>query len=275
MLDIVILDDEEWIRKLIRKLLPYDSFPIRVSGEAENGIEGLELIKKNRPQIILTDIRMPMLSGLELIIEIKKIIPNSEIIIISGYDDFDYARKAIKFGVLDYILKPVEQPELERAVNNAITIIDKKKKIMNEKSLLERKVKRLTAEYFELNHEEFAHINNEKIRKSLKYIHENYNKPISLNDLCDVVLMNISYFSELFKNEVGIGFNQYIISLRFNKAKKLLIEQKDLTIGDIAQIVGFQDANYFSRLFRKKYNCTAQEYRTKPLPKLQWNLYEE
>lgn len=73
--------------------------------------------------------------------------------------------------------------------------------------------------------------------------------------------MNISYFSEVFKKEVGIGFNQYLIDLRFSKAKELLLGQAELTIGDIAMIVGFHDPNYFSRLFKKRYKCTAQEFR--------------
>ncbi|MBI9098744.1 MAG: response regulator [Spirochaetaceae bacterium] len=262
MYEVVIIDDEKWIRTLIKKLLPYDEIPIEVTGEAEDGREGLELLKRKRPHIVLTDIRMPILSGLDLIKEIKDILPNTEIIIISGYDNFEYAQKAITLGVLDFLLKPVEVEDLKNTIGKAVLKLQKKASLRNEASLLEQKVKRLTSDYIPVEPDEFTEINNFKIKKALKYIHDNYNNPISLNEVSDSILMNLSYFSELFKKEVGKGFNQYLIDLRFSKAKELLREQHELTIGDIAMIVGFHDPNYFSRLFKKKFNCTAQEYRS-------------
>ncbi len=263
MFEIVIIDDEKWIRKLIKNLLPFKKYPIKITGEGEDGLEGLELVKRFKPDIVLTDIRMPHLSGLDLISEIKKSVPESEIIIISGYDNFDYAQRALKLGVLDFILKPVEEEELEEAVNKAISHINEKKGNLNKTVILEKKVHRLSAEYIKLDKNEFDYIKNDKIRKALKYIHENFNKTISLNDVCDAVIINISYFSQVFKSELGIGFNQYLMDLRFNEAKRLLEKEKDLKIGDISMIVGFHDCNYFSRLFKKKFNCTAQEYRNK------------
>jgi two-component system, response regulator YesN len=262
MYDIVIIDDEKWIRALITKLLPYDEFPIQVIGEAEDGREGLEILKWKRPDIILTDIRMPLLSGLDLIKEIKEILPKSQIIIISGFDNFEYAQKALKLGVLDFLLKPVEEEDLKKAIGKAVAKLQKQASIRNEASLLEKKVKRLSSDYIPLDSDEFTDVDNIKIKKALKYIHENYNNQISLNEVCDNIVMNISYFSEVFKKEIGSGFNQYLTDLRFRKAKELLLTQTELTIGDIAMIVGFQDPNYFSRLFRKKFNCTAQEYRS-------------
>lgn len=260
MIKIVVIDDEKWIRKLIINLLPFDKYPIVVIGEAEDGREGLELISREKPDIILTDIRMPLLSGLDLIKELNTKLPNSRIIIISGYDSFDYAKSAIKYGVVDFLLKPVEEEELEKAIQKSIKLL-KKDDNLNKTKYLEKQVKRLSMDFIDTGSDDFSNISSIKIRKSLIYIGENYQNPISLNDVSDAVFMNSSYLSELFKKKVGMGFNQYLINIRFTAAKKLLIEKKDLTIGDISTIVGFIDSNYFSRLFKKNFSCTPQEFR--------------
>lgn len=262
MLKIVVIDDEKWIRKLIINLLPYDKYPITVVGEAEDGIEGLDLISKLTPDIILTDIRMPLFSGLDLIKELNKKRPNSRIIIISGYDSFDYAQNALKFGVIDFLLKPVEEHELELAIGKAIKEL-KKSENLKKVDALEKQVKRLSMDFIEDRKDEFPQIKNDKIRKALIYIEENYYNPISLNDVSDAILMNSSYFSEQFKKEVGLGFNQYLINIRFETAKRILLEQQDLNIADVAAIVGFPDSNYFSRLFKKQFNCTPHEFRSR------------
>ena len=261
MCNVVIIDDEKWIRKLIIKLMPTKQFSIKIIGEAEDGEEGVELLKKYRPHIVITDIRMPFLSGLDLIQKIKTTLPRSEIIIVSGYDNFEYAQKAIKLGVTDFLLKPLEEAELHKAVAKAVGNLNKRNQRDNEKNNLQRKVKRLTADYVQLDSGDFTEIKNDKIRKALKYIHEHFSEPISLTSVCDEVVINCAYFSEIFKKEMGIGFNQYLQDLRIEQAAHLLREQQDLAISDIAHITGFQDPNYFSRVFKKHIHVTPQEYR--------------
>jgi two-component system response regulator YesN len=261
MYTIAIIDDEKWIRKLIKKLLPTEQFPITIIGEAEDGQEGLELLRKCRPHIVITDIRMPLLSGLDLIQSIQNTLPQSEIIIISGYDNFEYAQKAIKLGVMDFLMKPVEEAELHKAVGNAVRKLDIRNKQALEKSNLQRKVKRLTTDFVQLDSGDFSDIKNKKVRQALQYIREHFSEPISLTSVCDAVVINQSYFSEIFKKEMGIGFNHYLQNLRIEQAATLLLERPDLAVNDIAGITGFQDPNYFCRVFKKHFDVTAQEYR--------------
>ena len=135
MFKVAIIDDEKWIRKLIIKLLPTGQFPLTIIGEAEDGEEGLELLQKFRPHIVITDIRMPLLSGLDLIQKIKTTLPRAEIIIVSGYDNFEYAHQAIKLGVMDFLLKPVEQTELHKAIGNAVQNLNARKQHSHEKKI--------------------------------------------------------------------------------------------------------------------------------------------
>lgn len=261
MYSVAIIDDEKWIRKLIVKLLPINELPIRVIGEAEDGEAGLELAKKLRPDIIITDIRMPVLSGLEFIEKVRNLLPPVEIIIVSGYDNFEYAQRAIKFGVRDFLLKPVEETDLRNAVKNALQSIQAKDRTHSEKSTMERKLRRLEAERIQVGADEFEEIGNPKIRMALKYLHEHFAEALCLKNVCDHVAINPTYLSELFKKETGEGFNHYLVNLRLSKAQELLKENKNLSIADIAELVGFQDPNYFSRLFHKRMGITAQEYR--------------
>ena len=112
MLKVVIADDEARILSLIRLLPDWDALGIEVAGTAGNGLEALALIERERPDILITDIRMPGCQGLELIERARRIVPDIEIIIISGYAHFEYAQTAIKLGVGDYLLKPIKKDEL-------------------------------------------------------------------------------------------------------------------------------------------------------------------
>ena len=112
VLKVVIADDEARILSLIRLLPDWDALGIEVAGTAGNGLEALALIERERPDILITDIRMPGCQGLELIERARRTVPDIEIIIISGYAHFEYAQTAIKLGVGDYLLKPIKKDEL-------------------------------------------------------------------------------------------------------------------------------------------------------------------
>ncbi len=127
MIRVVIADDETRICKLIIKLIDWDQIGMVIAGTASNGIEALELIERENPDIVITDIRMPGYDGLEMIEKAKKMNSDLEFIIISGYGQFEYAKKAIDFGVKDYLLKPINKDDLLKALLKVETSIKKKK----------------------------------------------------------------------------------------------------------------------------------------------------
>lgn len=109
---VVVLDDEEKVCSLILQLVDWERLGMSVTGTAYNGIDGLALIEREKPDLVITDIRMPGLDGLELINRVKQRMDGIEFIIISGYHQFEYAHNAIRYGVEDYLLKPIKQSEL-------------------------------------------------------------------------------------------------------------------------------------------------------------------
>lgn len=120
MFKVLIIDDEPIIRKGIRNIVNWDNFGCEVIGEADDGQDGKELIIKEKPDIIITDIRMPEVDGLSMIGDIRDVVPDSKIVILTGYRDFDYAREAIKLGAFDYILKPTKIEELNNVILRAV-----------------------------------------------------------------------------------------------------------------------------------------------------------
>jgi len=116
----IIIDDEIWSRRMIRSLGQWESLGIEIMGEAENGVEGWELIQKLRPDLILMDMRMPGMEGTELLRKLNEYELESKVIVISGHEDFNYTKHAIDYRAFTYILKPIDEDELNVALRNCI-----------------------------------------------------------------------------------------------------------------------------------------------------------
>lgn len=142
MIKVVVADDEERICRLIQALVDWEGLGLENVGVAHNGLEAIELVERCQPDILVTDIRMPGCSGLELIEKVKAQDSGMEIIIISGYAHFDYAQQAIKFGVSDYLLKPINKAELNDTLKKLTDRICQRRTLELDKSELVRKVEK-------------------------------------------------------------------------------------------------------------------------------------
>lgn len=264
MINAVIIDDEEWVRYLIKGLIPWKQLGIDVAGEAKNGLEGLDICMRLKPEIILTDIRMPGMGGMELLEKLAEILPESKVVIISGYDDFSYAQKAINFGVCGYILKPVNDKEAVNAIIKARDLVLRKKTEKENNSRLKTELVKLQAELPGGETEEQYYGDNSGhsiLQRAINYINERYNTDITLDETANAFFINPDYFSYLLKKETGKGFNEYITALRLEKAK-VLLNKPHLKVVEIADMVGYRDDNYFTKVFKKNTGYTPSEYRT-------------
>ena len=120
MYKVLIVDDESLIRKNIEFSIDYEHLPLTVCGLAKNGLEASELVISQDPDIIITDIKMPVIDGIALIHELKENNIEKKVIVISGYDDYEYLRPALTYGSVDYICKPLDPQELNRALLTAV-----------------------------------------------------------------------------------------------------------------------------------------------------------
>lgn len=251
---VVIVEDEEFIRKGMVLATPWSKFNCEVIGEAKNGEEGLELIKKVKPDIVITDVRMPIMDGIIMIKELKNNV-DSEYIIISGYDDFKYAQQAIKLGVKDYLLKPIDDNEFYNTLNKVIDIVKQKKeksRISNSKAKVEI--------FNEFTYEKDYDSREKYIIKAVEYIKNNYNQEIVIKEVAESLFISESYLSRLFKKYTGYTFVEYLTNYRVKEAIELL---KDHTIKvyEVAEKVGYNDSKYFSVIFKKYMGVTPIEFK--------------
>ncbi len=157
MYKVLIIDDESIIRKGIKNIINWKQLDCEVCADACDGIEGLELIKQHRPDIILTDIRMPGLDGISMIKQLKIVVPNAKVIILTGFRDFDYVHEAIKCGAFDFLLKPTKIEEITNVLTKAV------------KEFNEQKLKHLEVDKFKRLYEQSIPVLREKFLYDIIY----------------------------------------------------------------------------------------------------------
>ena len=233
-----MIDDEQTSFEIVKATIDWKSLDI-VPEYAESAADAMEKIKEEIPDIVLTDIMMPGMGGFELIEWIKANSYNCEIIILTAYGTFEYARKALDFGVTGYLLKPVNEAELKELLNKAIYNI-------NQNS---RQAGHVNAVNYSL-----------PVRLACEYIDKNYQEDINLNKISNYVSLSKNYFCNIFKKETGITIWDYLIRIRMEEAKKMLLETEHKTY-EISERVGYDDPSYFGRLFKKYTGFTPIEFR--------------
>lgn len=367
---ILLVDDENYARQLLGERI--GKIPnVSLAASVTNGISAQKYLREHVVDMVFTDVNMPLMDGLELAAFTRKFAPFCPVVIISGYEEFEYARKAIQYGVKEYLLKPVtfglivetvekcckevdrrraelllpqynpyekleqqlyksfvkgetsdcwiEQMEELMQQKGTIVRIEPKtatgmkkeelsviyKNILNDvlsgqialrlgytqekyeyliitRNLENHRLVKVIPEYLDriLEHpinwsvvrevssaKELASLSetsltdegNEQIEAACRYMRENLGKMITRDEVAGAVWLSPSYFSHLFKQTMGIGYNEYLTELRIRQAKKLLLQ--NVSISDIAVSVGFRDARYFSNIFQQKTGYTPSEYR--------------
>jgi len=247
MYKVLIVEDEEFIRKGLMYSVNWLQLNCFVAGNAGDGIEGLKLIEQIRPDIVITDIRMPFKDGLELLRDSKEIY-DYEAIIISGYSDFEYAKQAITLSVTDYLLKPINLDMLYETIRKLTAKIADKKMIKTYKEYFSELS--LYSEILNIQHYVSRNNKTEYIRSMLEYIKKHYHEKISIQDLADQLQVSTVHLNTLFKEETKYTFHDFLTRYRVIKAIEHL-KQGEKLIYEIAEEVGFQDYKYFSQVFKK------------------------
>ena len=248
---ILIVDDEPRSRQGLKKTLEIwadGNYQILM---AENGKEAIEIIQQQKINILITDIRMPQITGLNLLTMIKEKNINPVVIVISAYSEFEYAQTAIRLGVTNYLLKPISKSKLIEAVEEAAAVEKKQEragiieKVVDEK-LVDANVKNQSSK--------------ETIRKAMSYIDDHLKQEVTQKEVAEHIHLNPSYFSVLFKEQAKLTFSEYITRRRIQHAKNLLITT-NLPVGEIAEESGYKTAKYFIKIFKELEGVTPSAYR--------------
>lgn len=248
MYKVLLVEDETVIRQGMRELIRLSAPSFEVTAEMPGGREALQYLKSELPDLMITDIRMKEMDGLTLAEKVKSMYPELLVIIVSGYGEFEYAKKAIEFGVLHYLLKPVERHELVNVLERAKTLLDKRHGI----SLLDQVP------------DSPAPVNGGDTRKIIRdvkeYVRLHIDGDLRLQTVASHVNLNATYLSQLFKGESGCNYSDYVTDARMERAKWLLCHTQ-LKIYDVARLSGHQSPKHFMLVFKQQTGMTAGEYR--------------
>jgi YesN/AraC family two-component response regulator len=242
---ILIIDDEPKIRKGIEHLLSqHDGWSVHGFADAENA---LAFLYENSADVLITDIQMPGLSGLDMIERIRKTNRAVAILILSGYSRFDYAQRAIEMGVRKYLTKPTDPQEMIRALEQI------ESELQEDAEILADQVGASAPE---------KTVGNLLVLRAMQYLEREYASHVTLRSVADELFISPNYLSELFSKTTGIRFSEYLLRLRMEKAKLYLLDVS-YKVSDVTALVGFSDARSFSSAFKRLYHMTPLEYRNR------------
>jgi two-component response regulator yesN len=238
MYKLLILDDEILFRQYAKAVLDWEKLGFEVY-EAGNGEIGLKILEEQGVDLVLADINMPVMDGIEFGKRAREIKEDISIVIVSGYGEFEFAKKAIQIGVSDYILKPFTEDEIRNVV------LKIKKELYNKRG--------------EVQGEGFGkqRVLAEKVKN---YVGENYKRSnLTVGEIAKYCCVDTSYIRRAFKKTFNMSISEYILTLRMEKAGEL-IKRNKLKLTSICNQVGFEDYNYFSRAFKRYHKISPKNY---------------
>jgi two-component system response regulator YesN len=262
MMRVVVIEDEDYFRKELVLLTPWNELGCEVVGEASNGLEGAALVRKLLPDIVITDIRMPGLDGLEMIGELQETLPETDLplyVIISGYGEFQYARSAIRYGVKNYLLKPVDDAELHETIRSLAAEAVERRRHRKLQDTLERIPDSRIMLFKEYLGPEETSTRENYVLGAVEYIKSRYREEISIGSAAAHLGISESYLSRLFRAETSYTFLEYLTNYRLRKAIELL-RDKGVRVYEAAGLVGYRDSRYFGNVFRRYVGVTPREF---------------
>lgn len=238
MYRVMLIDDELSVRRLLQKSIDWETLGMELVGEASSGIEAINIIDDLHPDIIFVDVCMPFMDGIEFTEIATKRYKDLMIIILTAFDNFEYARRCVRLPVVEYMLKPIVRQEVMEVLERVKKKLDDRKPIVQEPG---------------------QEIASSAIETISQYIRMNFTDPkINLTTVAQHFGFNSSYLSRKFKQETGKSFVEFLIECRMERAIELA--GKNMKMFCTATEVGIPDPNYFGRCFKKYTGISYSEY---------------
>lgn len=246
MYKVVVVEDETMARKGIILTIDWSALGCVVVGEAANGEEGAALVARLAPDIVVTDVKMPRMDGVEMITKLRAEGCTAKFIILTAYSDFKYAQSALRLGVSDYLLKPLKDGELEDVVRH----IQGQEQNRETQAAADAPVLRLNP---------VKNTKNKYVEQAVQLIREHFREDINISTVAGELEISEGYLSRVFKKETDYTFTSYLTLYRMKKAMELLKDCR-VKVYEVAEQVGYSDTAYFSAQFKKVTGISPSEY---------------
>ncbi|MCC8060657.1 MAG: response regulator [Clostridiales bacterium] len=253
MYKVAVMEDEEIIRKGLLFSVPWAELDCTVVADCADGEKGMQAIREHKPDIVITDINMPVVDGLEMI---RRTCEEQEYsaIIISGYSDFEYAQTAIRYGVLGYLLKPIQKAELREAIERACRECAKRAAYQNHSKLPTQLKEQFLAE----NPMDYRG-DDRLVQQMLDFVRDNYSRKILMSDLESALNYSDTFLNKKFKEAMGTTFMEYVNRYRIHQAIRMMTEE-GLPVQETAWRCGIGEYKYFRTVFKKYLGCSPKEF---------------
>lgn len=241
MYSVVMIEDEYWTLRGLLEIFPWEKYDMAISKTFMDAQEALPFIVQQQPDIVITDIEMPGLTGIELIRKLCERKVRSRVVVLSAHSNFAYAQELIRLGLFEYALKPLSRESADMILKRLKISLDQGTNVVTEMEL----------------HEKVA--GNSRFNKIACYVNEHYAEKLTLNELCQIYNISPDYCNKLFRSYYGDNFSGYLKKIRLEKACALL--RQNASIPEVAAATGYNDYYYFIKVFKKQYGITPYQYK--------------
>ncbi len=240
--NILLVDDEYLLRQSLYNYIVKQDDVFEVTAQASDGAQALEILDKETIHVVIADIRMPVMDGLELAKKIHERYPDIIVVLLTGYADFKYAQEALRLKVFDYLLKPISEEDLATELMRIRTHLQQTYELPEDAAISARDAQA-------------------NVDYAVTFMQEHYTDQIDIGTLASTMGFTSAYLTKLFNRYIGETPLKFLTNLRIREAKRLLTET-DLPIREIGEKVGYPDQFHFSKTFRKLTGMNPSGYRT-------------
>ncbi|HPZ15974.1 MAG TPA: response regulator [Sphaerochaeta sp.] len=245
MYSLVIVDDETELLEGLSHYFPWESIGFVVTGSFIDGRTALQYCTHNRPDVVLTDIRMPFMDGLQLLEALTALEPTPLFCVMSAYNDFEYAKRAISYGVQEYLVKPSSFDEIRETFLKIRALLDGTTVPVATHHVASEQTNHLIAQTYAIMEKRIG--------------------SCSLQNIASELSITDSYLSRLFKEKTGRNFQEVLLEKKMETARQMLASRVNYKNKEIAQALGYQDTQNFCRTFQRYWGKSPQKFKKEVL----------
>lgn len=241
MYRVVLIDDEPIIYEGLKRMVPWQDYACDIVAVANNAESGRDAILQHQPHILFTDVCMPGQDGLTMLAGLRSQFPELQVIVLSGYNDFEYAQQAIRLGVCRYLLKPSKMHEIIESVSEAVNRLKGRQQI-------------------EADDTGGSHAGGFIIEQARAYIQQHYQEKLELAVVAEKCYVSQWHLSKLLNHQLGQSFYSLLNEIRIEHAK-VFLKDPGLRIVQVSEMAGYTDITHFSRVFKNVVGMSPSKYR--------------